>query len=138
MAGKSKAEPYQLVLRRVDLHNPNYATQAPFSCLPKVIYLKYDTVQNALVGIGVNITTLNTTVDTEIYAFVLKDDGSCALSEIPNIALISATTYDPYTSTFYLSSVSYSGVELFMFELKTSKVTTLKIGGILDYMEVEY
>eukprot|EP00026_Physarum_polycephalum_P012334 Phypoly_transcript_12630.p1 GENE.Phypoly_transcript_12630~~Phypoly_transcript_12630.p1 ORF type:complete len:311 (+),score=17.02 Phypoly_transcript_12630:114-1046(+) len=139
VAVNSLLELHRLVLHQVDLNDPTHATQALFPCLPRVLYFKYDSVQNALVGLGENYTTVNNTIFTEIYSFVVNPDGSCTLSgRLPNIGEISAITYDPYTATFYLCTVSYAGAELCMFETKTSKVTTLEIPGILDYMEVAY
>eukprot|EP00026_Physarum_polycephalum_P012957 Phypoly_transcript_13310.p1 GENE.Phypoly_transcript_13310~~Phypoly_transcript_13310.p1 ORF type:complete len:313 (+),score=32.97 Phypoly_transcript_13310:64-1002(+) len=137
---QNDSDQHTLVLHRVDLNNPDHATQALFPCTPKVLYLTYDPVQNAVVGIGGNFTAFNNTIESKVYAFVVNDDGSCTLSQqIPDISyIISAITYDPYTSTFYLCSVYYDGAEIFMFNTKTSKVTTLEIDGILDYMEVAY
>eukprot|EP00026_Physarum_polycephalum_P018960 Phypoly_transcript_20761.p1 GENE.Phypoly_transcript_20761~~Phypoly_transcript_20761.p1 ORF type:complete len:168 (+),score=14.92 Phypoly_transcript_20761:2-505(+) len=136
----SESEIYRLILHRIDLNDPTHATQALFPCLSKVYYLKYDPVQNTLVGLGANITTIDGIVEAELYAFVVNDDGSCTLSQqlSNDIDEISAIAYDPYTATFYMCSVSYGGVEFFMFDTKTSKTTSLAIHGILDYMEVAY
>eukprot|EP00026_Physarum_polycephalum_P012875 Phypoly_transcript_13219.p1 GENE.Phypoly_transcript_13219~~Phypoly_transcript_13219.p1 ORF type:complete len:269 (+),score=24.35 Phypoly_transcript_13219:188-994(+) len=122
----------QIFLKTLNLNNPSEAKQTIFPCLPGASYLQYDILQNKLVGLTANFTDSG---ESEFYAFVYDDDGSCTLSvQLNGLFEPSAITYDPYSATFYIGDV---GV-LFMFETKTSKLTSVKIDAILEDIEVAY
>eukprot|EP00026_Physarum_polycephalum_P009035 Phypoly_transcript_09145.p1 GENE.Phypoly_transcript_09145~~Phypoly_transcript_09145.p1 ORF type:complete len:120 (+),score=14.99 Phypoly_transcript_09145:760-1119(+) len=119
-------------MHTLNLDDPNHANQSIFQCLPLVHYLKYDPISNRLVGI-----TGKTTVNNgfEMYAFVVEEDGSCTLSvNLQGLFEPSAFTYDPVSATFYIADVGF----LYIFETKTSKITTVDIENILFDIEASY
>eukprot|EP00026_Physarum_polycephalum_P013276 Phypoly_transcript_13660.p1 GENE.Phypoly_transcript_13660~~Phypoly_transcript_13660.p1 ORF type:complete len:307 (+),score=25.20 Phypoly_transcript_13660:58-978(+) len=125
-----------LLLHKLYLDEPIHATQALFPCLHNVPYMKFDPIQNKLVGITINATSAG---DPFYYAFVIEDDGSCTLSkQILGMFEFGGITYDPNTATFYLCSISYVAIELCIFETKTGKTTIVEIENIIYAMEVQY